>query len=498
MSRATATRLAAVLLAAATLGAHGPVEFTHGIASGDVTPFSAVLWTRVDHSGPLRVEVSTQSDFRGPRIMRTVNAKAASDFTVKSVVGPLMPDQRYYYRFRSGSSVSETGTFVTAPFPLKSESVRFGWSGDSDGTPVDGVPFYNEFEVFDAARADGLDFFVYHGDTIYSDSGLRPDGPALTLDEYRDAYKANRDIAALPNFLATTSIYSMWDDHEVQNDYDGQTVDPVRYANGRQAFIEYMPTLDLPVPPDRTCADTPRFQVFHWGSDVDVIVIDERSCRSADVEAECLGDLGPTLPPTLRPAFGLPPNPPPGCLEAIFDPGRTMLGPVQKALFKAALRHSRATFKFVIGGLPMQQYWALPYDRWEGYGAERNEILNFIRDNGIENVVFLATDNHGNFSNELFVDLFTDPAPVATEFVTGPIATNTLQVSILAGFGPEGLAAFNALLSLATVDCRDLDAYAYGVVEVDGGTATVTFKDDTGATIQDQLSDGECVRTVGP
>ena len=86
-----------------------------------------------------------------------------------------------------------------------SGSVRFGWSGDSDGTRVDGVPFFNNFEVFDAAREDGLDFFVYHGDTIYSDSAIRPDGPARTLDEYRDAYEVNRDIPALPAFLATTS-----------------------------------------------------------------------------------------------------------------------------------------------------------------------------------------------------------------------------------------------------------------------------------------------------
>src|SRR5262249_30217502 len=36
-----------------------------------------------------------------------------------------------------------------------------------------------------------------------------------------------------------------------------------------------------------------------------------------------------------------------------------------------------------------------------GYRAERNELLKFIADNKIENVVFLATDDHQNRINEV-------------------------------------------------------------------------------------------------
>src|SRR5262249_28586568 len=36
-----------------------------------------------------------------------------------------------------------------------------------------------------------------------------------------------------------------------------------------------------------------------------------------------------------------------------------------------------------------------------GYRAERNALLKFIADNGITNVVFLATDDHQNRINEL-------------------------------------------------------------------------------------------------
>ena len=69
----------------------------------------------------------------------------------------------------------------------------------------------------------------------------------------------------------------------------------------------------------------------------------------------------------------------------------------------------------------------LPYDRWEGYVAERNEILNFIRDNGIENVVFLTTDNHGTMQgDQVSMDFFADRATIANEMVTGPIGTEHL------------------------------------------------------------------------
>ena len=498
------------LVVAALLTALGPaassaLQFTHGVASGEVTPFSVVLWTRTDGAAVLQVEVERISPGPGTKLVKRVAlATASSDFTARVLVLPLLPDATYRYKFRSGGTTSDVGTFRTAPLPTVARSVRFAFSGDSDGTKVGGVPFFNQFESLDAARNEAPDFFIYHGDLIYSDSSLRPTGPATTLPEYRDAYKVNRDLPALRNLLAATSAYVTWDDHEVQNDYDGQTVDPARYAAGRRAFHEFLPTLDVLLPPDPTCAGRPRFRVFPWGSEADVILIDERSCRSADAAAACLTptgpDLAPTLPGPVRTAFGLPAAPPPGCLDAINDPSRTMLGPVQKKLLELVLKHSPARFKFVLGGLPIQQYWALPYDRWEAYAAERAELLNFIRDNAIENVVFLATDNHANFTNEVSIDAFSDPQPIAREFVTGPIATNTLEVEILDFGGPAALAGFNALFNLAGVDCRNLNEYSYALVEVDAtaGTAQVSFKDASGAPVLDSITGLPCGGTVGP
>ena len=33
----------------------------------------------------------------------------------------------------------------------------------------------------------------------------------------------------------------------------------------------------------------------------------------------------------------------------------------------------------IINEVPIQQYYALPYDRWEGYAAERRKLLTFLR-----------------------------------------------------------------------------------------------------------------------
>lgn len=399
----------------------GPLSltFTHGIASGDVTPFSAVLWTRVDQEVKLKVEVALDPAFHEKIFKRTILASASNDFTAQVTARWLRPDQTYFYRWRHGASQSDVGTFKTAPLPWVAADVRFAYSADTDGTKVNGVPAFNGFEALEAVRLEEPDFFVYLGDdTVYSDSPLR-EQPADTLEEYRETYKANREFPALRHLLQSTSIYSLWDDHEVRDDYDGQTVDQGLYAMGRKAFLEYMPLQPLRLPSDPACAGAPLLRVFRWGQDVDLIRLDERSCRSGSVEAACLLDPSnpatldpaPTLPPFLRTPLGLPASPPPGCLEALFDPARTLLGSLQKAVLKAVLLRSKARFKFILNQVPIQQFYAQPYDRWEGYGAERNEILRFIREHHLKNVIFLTTDTHANLINQVFIDQFTDPHP---------------------------------------------------------------------------------------
>ena len=128
-------------------------------------------------------------------------------------------------------------------------------------------------------------------------------------------------------------------------------------------------------------------------------------------------------------------------------------------------------------------------------------MLNFIRNNGIDNVAFLTTDNHGTLQNQVSIDRFSDNQPIANETITGPIATNTFQNEVIGVAGQLGLFVFNQTLNLAQIDCRHLDRYSYGHVDVSsaGGTATVSSRDANGAVVPDQnVPNVNCSQVYGP
>ena len=463
------------------------IHFTHGIASGDVTSESAVLWTRTDQDTQVNVQVSKLPNFKKLDFQNTAHSTSDSDFTVKFLAKGLKPNTHYYYRFTTGQTTSEIGIFRTAPKVDKKADSHFTWSGDTDVSKINNVPVFGDWLPLNAIKSETPDFFLYLGDIIYSDvraSGKLPD--AQTLDEYRQIYKDSRDVSALHNLLKKTSVYPVWDDHEVRSDWAGQTVDPIFFGIGKKSFDEYTPIGQLHATSDQDCAGPTQYREKHWGKDIDLILLDTRTCRSANVQAQCQGDLctdtsefhSSTLP-------GIPLQPPAGCLSAINDPSRTLLGTEQKALFKDALLNSKAKFKFVATSVSIQQTFAFPYDSWEGYGAERSEILNFIRDNGIKNVIFLTTDLHLNLMNEVFIDCFTDPTPIGYEIITGPIGAETDKSRILRTFGPAGplfVQARENLLTLAGADCRNLDSLSYGSVSFSkvAGVTKITLKDEKG------------------
>jgi alkaline phosphatase D len=484
------------------------IQFIHGVASGDVTSESAVLWAQTDQDGQLNVQVSKHPNFKKLDFEGSVHATADSDFTAKSLAEGLKPDTLYYYRFTAGSTTSEIGTFRTSPLEDKKADVHFTWSGDTDVSKINGNRYFGDWLSLNAIRSENPDFFIYLGDIIYSDlraTGILPD--AQTLDQFRQIYKDSRDVPALHELLKSTSVFPAWDDHEVRNDWAGQTVDPTFFEIGKRSFSEYTPIGQLHSTSDPDCAGPTQFRVKHWGKDVDLIILDTRTCRSANVQAQCQGDIVPTLPSSIRallPNPPIPPQPPAGCLAAINDPDRTMLGIEQKVRFKDALLNSNAKFKFVVTSVSIQQTFAFPYDSWEGYGAERSEILNFIRDNEIKNVIFLTTDLHLNLMNEVFIDLFTDPTPISYEVVTGPIGAETDKARILRLLGPAGpffVQARENILTLAGADCRNLDSYSYGSTSFSrfSGTVTITLKDQNGNTIHDDINPSlECKKSFGP
>lgn len=469
-----------------------PKSFPQGVASGEVRSRTAILWTRAINS-PVRLHVATDDGFQDLVRSRRVAAPDHRDGTVSALVTGLKPGTQYFYRFFDPETgqFSRTGAFVTAPRPGQDVNVHFAYSGDSDGwiDPETGKPAFGPFRVLNHIASHetlfGLQFFMYLGDTIYSDSGFSPFGPADTVAEYRKAYKQNRSIPALRNLMASVSTYANWDDHEVRNDFDS-TVDPDLFAAGMQAFEEYMPIRSWD-------PELGFYETFRWGKNLEFFVLDGRSFRSQEVDntGACDNppgsgqpDLAPMLPQDLRMAFaGLAPQlampTPAACIAALNDPARTLLGEAQKDRFMQDLMDSDARFKLVFNDVPIQNLYVLPYDRWEGYLAERTEILDFISSNGIENVVWLTTDTHANIINDVFTDFFTGTDSGTDEVIVGPIGTSVFSREIIenAGFPPEAVDTFVFFVSVVLeAECADIDTYAYGNVLYDAATGQLSIQ----------------------
>jgi phosphodiesterase/alkaline phosphatase D-like protein len=164
----------------------------------------------------------------------------------------------------------------------------------------------------------------------------------------------------------------------------------------------------------------------------------------------------------------------------IRDESRTVLGDEQQQFLFDRLSESDATWKIVVNSVPIQALLIEPYDRWDGYPAARRELLEYIRDEGIDNVVFLTTDFHANIFGPVRIDQFGgDDEPVAYEAIAGPIATNPFRQDIVELVGEDAADATQGLLTgLLGVDCADIDSYAYALVDVDAASMTITAKDE--------------------
>ena len=201
-----------VLALAAALAGHG---FALGVAAGEVTPSSALIWAKSTGRGAVTAEVARDARFRNVVFRRRLSARPQDDLTVQVRATGLRPATQYVYRFRRGRSTSSTGHFETAPPPNRATTVRFAYSGDADAQP----PGYNHFEIYGRMAAERNDFDINLGDTIYSDSELPNTPPALTLAAKRAKYRRNIAQSALQRLRASTGVYNHWDDHEFINDF---------------------------------------------------------------------------------------------------------------------------------------------------------------------------------------------------------------------------------------------------------------------------------------
>lgn len=416
----------------------------NGVASGDTTPGSTVLWTRSDALGPVTFQYSTDPAFGLIAGSQMVNVTDPT-LPVKATIGGLNAGTQYYYRAIDNAGASATGRLRTPSLAGVHTGFRMGVSGDWRG----------ELSPYPSVRnvpGANLDLWVSLGDTIYADiaSPAVPLPQATTLGEFRakhnEVYSTRFGLNTLADLRASTSVLSMIDDHEVTNDFAGgahPSSDPrfagqagnfinetQLYSTGIQAFHEYNPinTEVYGATGDpRTAGKSRLYRERGYGSDAAVFSIDARSFRDQGLPAA-----DPLNPLSVASYLG-----------AAFTPGRTMLGVQQLADLKGGLSAAQAagtTWKFVMMPEPIQNLGVVgASDRFEGYAAERTNLLNYIDDNNIGNVVFVSADIHGTLVNNVSYQDF----PGGPQKSTGAFEVTTGSVAYAAPFGPTvaGLAA---------------------------------------------------------
>lgn len=253
-------------LIASPLGAQTARGFTHGVASGEPTAQSVLLWTRFAASRPIRLryEVADTPDFARVRAGGSVTASPASDGCAKAIARGLQPNRWYHYRFiapdGTKSLVGRTRTLPDGPVD------RFRMAVFSCANI--GFGYFNAYAH--AAAADDFDLAVHLGDYLYEYDAANypsekqrvegrlpePMSEIVRLADYRLRYASYRRDPDLLRLHQLYPMISVADDHETANDswrggaenHTPETEGPwaARKRAAIRARTEWLPISDAP------------------------------------------------------------------------------------------------------------------------------------------------------------------------------------------------------------------------------------------------------------
>ncbi|WP_240134917.1 alkaline phosphatase D family protein [Streptomyces sp. MUM 178J] len=398
--------------AAEALGAdYDPAPFTLGVASGDPRPDSVLLWTRLapeplapEQDLPEIVEVewvvAKDRSLRQAVARGAVPASATLGHSVHVPVCGLRPGTRYWYAFKARGVTSRVGRTRTAPAGRVS-AVRFAAANCQ--------AFHDGYYAAHRGIArENVDFVVHLGDYIYEHGqvgGVPEDhvrdheGPGIfTLADYRRRHALYKGDRSLRDAHAAHPWFLTWDDHEVVNDYSGGAGGaPLmqRRAAAYQAWYENMPHRDGGVTGGTALPDPEIHRVRRWGDLLELTVLDLRSHRSAQ-------------------------NLPDG----------TILGAEQKNWLKQGISQAPDAWHVWANSIMLSQLRRSPggrymfTDQWDGFLAERKEVLGHVHSSGLEDLVVITGDWHSAFVDDLRPD-FDDPSSpvVGTEFTAHSVTS---------------------------------------------------------------------------
>lgn len=389
--------------------------FPLGVAAGAMRAQSVLLWSYSTDTGPWTLRIWRDTDEEGQAaLVLSESVTPDADGYFKIPIEGLASGTWYRYGFflgpedRGFSGRSSLGRVRTALAPGGLAPLTIGAATCTNFR-------FQPYRSMLATADEPIDMFVNLGDMSYND-------PAETLDEYRGFWARTLQDVGYRAVLEAAGSYLTWDDHEVDNNWNPEIYPAERVAAAKQAFFETLPV-------ERGEADR-LWESYQWGDTAEVFVLDGRSER---------------IPST----------------RLTDDP--IYVSRAQMDWLKERLINSTAHFKILLNSVPitrMPPAWLQDNDRWQGYAAQRDELVDFIIDNDIHNVWFLAGDFHVGFVGRVEPE---GPGRRIWEVAVGPGGNgpNPLPVLVEAG-----------ILENDLVFPEDQFPYGNGMMEV---MTTLTF-----------------------
>jgi alkaline phosphatase D len=463
-------------------------QITHGIASGDVTDQSAIIWSRInDQPAQMNVQYDTNANFTNP-LSKTARANSTTDFTAHAKLDRLKPDTQYYYRvWFTGSDIDnnnnsetssdlsaipdiadqvEIGTFRTAPsanMTSNSSAISFIWGADLGGQNYCRNANEGGYSIFKSMLSLNADFFIANGDMIYADGACPAQGPIFNnstnnqtitwtnipgdfksladpsvdwnnVTEVRSLFlehwKYNRNDTYFKEFLRNVSMYSQWDDHEIINDFGSKWPYWNLFSVDREGY------------PNLVKEGTNAFLYYspldsNSNKDNNYTVNDsnKRIFRSFNWGKDL--DLFIIDARSYRSQNHIADAP---------DSNKTLLGDEQLQWLRQELSNSNATWKVISSDVPIsiptgsnasilgRDGWAngnetSNYSYYTGFERELTDLFKLIDEQNIKNVIFITTDVHFPAFIRYNFDLNNDGNMTEIyELVSGPLSAFRLGV----------------------------------------------------------------------
>lgn len=478
--------------------------FYHGVASGDPLSDRVIIWTRVtpqpgDTLIPVAYAVATDTAFTSVVARGVASATVGRDFTVKVDVDGLRPATTYYYVFTAYDRSSLIGRTRTLATDAQNHA-RLAIVSCSNYP----AGYFNAYAAI--ARRNDLDAVLHLGDYIYeydADSASfggstgtalgrqhEPINEIVTMSDYRTRYSQYRLDADLRRLHQQHPMIHVWDDHESANDsYDGGAQNhqanegswAVRKAVSKRVCYEWMPTREQP--------DSVLYRRFRLGDLIDLFMLDTR-LDGRDVQVEGVGS-----------------NASQASKDSLNNPARKIMSERQFTWLTEGLRTSTTTWRvlgnqvmftpvevnpidtaflfanvspffalFLRPQLPtLQETFEVGFrgDVWTNYPAQRNRLLQSLREHDVRNLLITTGDFHCAFSFEYPVQPPFSSTTLPVEFLTSSISApnfdETLRsVPLVGSIAPTLIGTIDTTLRSLNPHLKwhDITHHGYEILDV--------------------------------